>query len=176
MAESIDDYLLDHDGVDWPEALGAWAWLVPDQFTIWLVTCFGDLIVILDDGSVHRLDVVLGTFTRLADDREGFEERLNEDGNAEAWLSIALVDDMADAGKVLGPGECFGFETPPVLGGGFTVDNAGPRGIEDYLQNCGWIHEQLRDIPDGERVSLSIEEGRPILRREPPADAGGRDA
>ena len=25
MAESIDDYLLDHDGVDWPEALGAWA-------------------------------------------------------------------------------------------------------------------------------------------------------
>ena len=78
MAESIDDYLLDHDGVDWPEALGAWAWLVPDQFTIWLVTRFGDLVVIEDDGSVHRLDVVRGTFTRLADDREGFRQQIVE--------------------------------------------------------------------------------------------------
>lgn len=176
MAESIDDYLLDHDGVDWPEALGAWAWLVPDQFTIWLVTRFGDLIVIQDDGSVHRLDVVRGTFTRLADDREGFEERLNAEDNAEEWLSIALVDDMADAGKTLAPGECFGFETPPVLGGGFTVENAGPRRIEEYLQSCGWIHEQLRDIPDGEQVSLSIEDGRPVLRRAGHSGNGVFDA
>lgn len=175
MAESIDDYLLDHDGVDWPEALGAWAWLVPDQFTIWLVTRFGDLFVIEDDGSVHRLDVVRGTYTRIADDREGFEERLNEPGNADSWLSMALVGDMAEAGKVLGPGECFGFETPPVLGGGFTVDNAGPRAMGEYLQSCGWLHEQLGDIPDGERVTLAMEDGRPVLRREtPPGAENGR--
>lgn len=166
MAESIDDYLLDHDGVDWAEALGAWGWLVPDQFTIWLVTRFGDLFVILEDGAIHRLDVALGTFTHVADDREGFEVRLNEPGNADDWLSIALVDDMTDAGQTLGPGECFGFETPPVLGGDFSADNAGPRGIGEYLQTCGWLHEQLRDIPDGERVSLTMEDGKPVLRRE----------
>ncbi len=49
---SIHDYLIDHRGQDWPSLFAEWTWLVPKQFTVWLMNRFGDLFLVFDDGSV----------------------------------------------------------------------------------------------------------------------------
>jgi hypothetical protein len=42
------------------------------------------------------------------------------------------------------------------LGGDYTVENAGPLPVLDYLSGYGSIHEQLRDVPKGSQVVLKV--------------------
>jgi hypothetical protein len=156
VAVSIADYLIDQSGIDWPRALASWSWLLPREFTLWLVNRFADLFLVLPDGTVHMLDVGVGTLTKLADSRDEFCAKIDEDDNANEWLMIPLVDRMVAAGLVLQPGECYGFKRPPVMGGDYAVENAGPLPVWDYLGACGSIHEQLRDLPDGSQVALRV--------------------
>jgi hypothetical protein len=156
VASSIEDYLLQPRGTDWPKALAEWSWLLPAEFTLWLVNRFADLFVVLPDGSVHMLDVGAGALTRLADSRDEFRSRLDEGDNANQWLMIPLVDQLIAAGNKLQRGQCYGFKIPPVLGGQYMMDNVGPLAIEDYLGGYGSIHRQLRDVPDGTQVVLNV--------------------
>jgi hypothetical protein len=156
MPIAITDYLLDHDGVDWSNALATWSWLLPREFTLWLVTRFADLFVVMADGTVHWLDVTGGTLTKVAEDRRDFAEKIDQGDNADDWLMIPLIDRMVAAGMRLSPGQCYGFKLPPVIGGEFSEANCAPIAIEDYLGACGSIHEQLRDAPDGTEVRLEI--------------------
>ena len=153
MAESIDDYLIDQSGVDWSKTLASWAWLLPAEFTLWLVNRFGDLFLVQQDGSIWMLDIGAGTLTRVAQSREEFGNKLDA-GNAAEWLMIPLVDRLADAGFVLQPGHCYGFKTPPVLGGRYEVENCCQLSVGDYISGCGRIHEQLRNVPDGTEIRI----------------------
>lgn len=156
MAIAVADYLIDQSGIDWPKTLASWSWLVPAEFTLWLVTRFADLFLVLPDGTVHMLDVGTGTLTKVAESRDDFCTKIDEDDNANQWLMIPLVDRMVAAGVVLQPGQCYGFKTPPVLGGDYSVENASPLPLWDYLGAYGSIHEQLRDVPDGAQVVLKV--------------------
>ena len=53
---NVNDYLIDQTGLDWAELLSDWHWLLPEDFTLWLVNRFGDLFIGLGDGSVQMLD------------------------------------------------------------------------------------------------------------------------
>src|SRR5262249_54875629 len=72
MAFSINDYLIEQSGIDWPTVLHDWSWLLPHKFKVWLVNRFADLFLVLPDRSVHMLDVGAGTLTRMADSRDDF--------------------------------------------------------------------------------------------------------
>jgi hypothetical protein len=54
---NINNYLIDQSGQDWQELVCGWAEILPPVFTIWLVNRFGDVILVMDDGSVHLLDI-----------------------------------------------------------------------------------------------------------------------
>jgi hypothetical protein len=156
VAISVADYLIDQSGIDWHKALASWSWLLPPEFTLWLVNQFADQFLILPDGTVHMLDVGAGMLSQVADSRDDFCNKIDEDDNANQWFMIPLVDRMVAAGVVLQPGQCYGFKTPPVLGGEYTVKNAGPLPVWDYLGGYGSIHEQLRDVPEGSQVVLKV--------------------
>src|SRR5262245_15565216 len=123
MPVSVQDYLIDQQGIDWPHVTAAWGWLLPPAFTLWLVNRFCDLFIVPEDGSVQMLDVGAGSLTRLAANREEFCQKIDEDDNANDWLMIPLVDKMVLAGKVLQPGKCYGFIVPPLIGGRCEVEN-----------------------------------------------------
>jgi hypothetical protein len=152
------DYLIDHGGFDWPRLLSVWSWLLPAVFTVWLVNRFGDLFLALPDGTVHMLDVGAGTLTRLAESREDFLQKIEEGNNADDWLMTPLVDRLTAAGVVLGPGECYTYRMPPVVGGGYTVENTAVLGIAEHYGFYGSIHGQLKDVPDGAQVVLEVRE------------------
>ena len=138
---NIDDYLIDQSGRDWAAMLSGWSEILPAAFTVWLVNRFGDVVVVLDDGSVHILDIGVGTFARVAGSRKRFAELMNVPKNANNWLAIPLVDRCVAAGLVPGPGQCFGYKTPPLLGGEYSVENVA---LVDLAENYAVLAEVWR--------------------------------
>jgi hypothetical protein len=141
---SIQDYLIDHSGFDWPKLLSGWARLLPAKLVVWLMNRFGDLFLVYTDGSVHMLDVGVGTVNRIAQSRDDFGTQLDEGDNANQWLMIPLVDDLVAAGKVLKPGDCYGYVMPPILGGDYIVENTFVLSITEHYSFHAYLQEQSR--------------------------------
>jgi hypothetical protein len=76
--------------------------------------------MVTTDGSVHQLLIGEGTFTKVAQSRAAFTQKRDENGNANDWLMIPLVDQLVAAGIILEHGQCYGFKVPPILGGEYT--------------------------------------------------------
>lgn len=154
---SARDYLIDHRGYDWGSLLSDWGWLLPESFTLWLMNRFGDLFIVLDDGSVHMLDVGGGTFKKVAESREDFLEKIDDPGVGNNWLMIPLVDDLVQHGVRLREGQCYTYKQPPIMGGDYTVENTAVVKIPEHFRIYGSIHRQLKDFPDGTEVRIEIE-------------------
>lgn len=152
----LSDYLIEQTGLVWPQLLASWAWLLPADFTVWIVNTFGDLFIVLEDGSVHMLDVGRGTIERLADGRDAFATRLDQDDNANNWLMIPLVDGLRAANLVPGTQECYSYIRLPILGGEYSVANTRVLPMATHYAALGPIHEKLKDVPDGHLVRFDI--------------------
>jgi len=154
---SINDYIIDHGSFDWPKLLGNWSWLLPEMLTVWIMNRFGDLFVVLDDGTVHMLDIGRGSLKKMAEDRDDFARKVDQDDNANEWLMIPLVDRLVASDVKLQPGQCYGFRQPPILGGGYSVDNVAVLRVDDYYGGYGSIHRQISVLPDGSQVVIKGE-------------------
>ena len=153
----VTDYLLDHQVFDWSTILADWAWLLPqDEFTIWLMNRYGDLFLIFEDGTVHMLDVGNGSLEKLAESRDEFGRRIDDGDNANIWLMITLVNSLVEAGKLLDPGRCYSFISPPVLGGEYSVENTATLSVAEHYGVYASIHNQIKDLPDGAQVRLRV--------------------
>jgi hypothetical protein len=158
---NVYDYLIDHNGFDWAQLLSGWEWLVPPEFSVWLMNRFGDLFLILPDRSVHMLDVCSGSLTKLAESRDEFAHIIDQDDNADDWVMIPLVDRLVEAGLLLERGQCYSFVTPPILGGEYSVENTMVVPIQEHFGLYGSYHEQLRDLPDGSKVIINVQKPPP---------------
>jgi hypothetical protein len=156
MTASVRDYLLDLPDVDWSVVLTEWSWMLPRELTVWLVNRFGDLFIVLPDGSVHVLDIGCGTFERVAESRDDFCARIDEPGNAENWLMMPLVDSLVSAGVALKPHECYAYKQLPILGGEYAVTNFAPLNAAEWIRGCGYLQKELRDLPDGTQVEFRV--------------------
>lgn len=161
MALNIDDYLIDYSELNWSQLLPPWGRLLPAEITPWLMNRFGDLFVILDDESIHMLDLGRGTFERVADSRDHFCDLMDEQENANQWLMIPLVDKLVAAGKVIEPGFCYGYEQSPVLGGAYSVENTIVLPVAEQYDVNATIHEQIKDLADGAKVMLKVTDEEP---------------
>lgn len=117
---------------------------------------FGDLFLVTDEGSVHLFDVGGGTVTEVARDRDEFQDLIDRGDNANQWLMIPLVDELVAAGVVLKPGYCYGYRQPPVLGGGYTVENTVVIPIAEHYSFHATVHEQVRDLPEGATITIKL--------------------
>jgi hypothetical protein len=153
---SLSDYIIDHRNVDWPTVLREWSWLVPPTFNVWIMNRFGDLFIVLDDGTVHMLDVGGGTLKKVAESRDDFANELDDGDNANQWLMIPLIDRLVAAGLTLREGQCYSYKKPPVLGGDYTVENTCVLPIPEHFGANGSIHNQIKDLPDGTQVMINV--------------------
>ena len=139
----VNDYLLEGGDSDWSGLLADWHWILPPRFNLWLANRFGDLFLVLPDGSVAMLDTGAGTLRRIATSREDFDARLRQDNNAAEWLMMPLVDGCVAAGMIPGPGHCYGFVKPPALGGEYSVDNTEVVDLYTHYSVLGQLHAQI---------------------------------
>lgn len=154
---NIHDYLLKQGDQDWSSLLSDWADLLPESdFTVWLVNRFGDVVLVLNDGTVHLLDVGAGTIERLAANRDEFASLMDVSDNADLWLLISLTDSCVAKGLRLGSDKCYGWKIPPSLGGKYDVDNVEPTDIAVHYKLLADIWRQTKDLPDGTRVKMVV--------------------
>jgi hypothetical protein len=69
--------------------------------------------------------------------------------NANEWFALQLVGNLLTSGIRLGPGECFGYKVPPVLGGEVNLNNFEPTDLQVHFGILGQIHRQVKDLPHG---------------------------
>jgi hypothetical protein len=147
---NLSDYLLSQDGHDWSSLLSDWTDVLPREFTIWMVNRLGDLVVVVPDGSVHWLEVGIGSLKRLADNRERFVTAIDEGDNASQWLAVPLVDACVASGMSLEADQCYGFKVPPMLGGAYEscspLRSAGANSAANQGPS-GWHPDQIHDKP-----------------------------
>ena len=155
---SIDDYIIDHAEFDWLTLFDKWTWLLPNNFTVWIMNRFGDLFIVLEDGTIHMLDVGRGSLEKVAEHRDDFAQKVNIDDNVNDWLMIPLVDQLVAFGLTLSAGQCYTYRQPPVLGGDYTVDNVVVMDIPQHYAVYGSIHQQIKDVPDGTEVRIKTRE------------------
>jgi hypothetical protein len=153
---NVHDYLIEQEGKDWNGFVSDWDFLLPSSFTIWFVNRFGDIVMVLDDGSVHFFDVGVGTVERVADNREHFCELMDLNDNANNWLMIPLTDACVAAGLTLGTNQCFSFKNPPILGGKYTVENVAPTDLAVHYSFQADICRQVKDLPDGTKIRVVV--------------------
>jgi hypothetical protein len=154
---SIHDYLIEQAGKDWSSWLSGWVPPLPSAFTIWLVNSFGDIFIVMEDGSVHMLDVGSCTLVKLAEDREHFTNLLDDMDNANDWLLIPLVDRCIEAGVTLGANQCYAFKIPPLLGGKYDFDNVYRTDLSVHYGFLADLHKGTQDLPDGTPIRLVIQ-------------------
>jgi hypothetical protein len=152
----LADYIIDHKNVDWPTVLADWTWLLPEELTVWLMNRYGDLFLVFNDGTVHLLEVGEGTITQLAENRDDFALKIDEDDNTYNWLMVPLVDRLIENGRKLHADRCYSFIIPPILGGEYTVENTAILSITEHYSVYASIHQQIKDLPDGTQVVLKI--------------------
>jgi hypothetical protein len=154
---NIRDYLLEQTDKDWSALLSDWAALLPaNEFTVWLVNRFGDVVMVLNDGTVHMLDVGAGKLERLAGSRDEFAARLDEGDNADLWLLISLTDACIAKGLRLGTSQCYGWKVPPLLGGKYDVENVEPTDLVVHYGLLADIWRQTKDLPDGTPINAVL--------------------
>jgi hypothetical protein len=136
--------------------LAGWSEILPETFTMWLVNRFGDAFIIAEDGSVHHLDVAVGTLHRVADTRDQFAVLIDVSQNANNWLMIPLVDQCVKLGMLLQRGQCYGFKIPPLFGGAYEPGNVAPVDLAQNLAFLADIWSQTKDMPDGTPVRLVV--------------------
>ena len=153
--KSVNDYLIDHSNFDWDSLLTEWKPILPESFTVWLMNRFGDLFLVTDDGSVHQLDVGMGSFEKVADSQNHFADLCEDPENVSDWLMIPLVDELEAAGLSLSPNQCYTYRQIPVVGGDYSVENTTVTDIAHHLNGLGRIHSQVRNLPDGSLVNVT---------------------
>jgi GNAT superfamily N-acetyltransferase len=145
-------------GIDTDSLLEFWRWLLPATHRPLFANALGDLFLADPDGQVLWLDVGSGQVEAVATSEAEFDRAAADPENAGLWFGAALVEDLREAGKVLGPGECYSYLQLPLLGGEYEPGNFKVADLVTHFRVWGPIHEQLRDLPDGATVEFEVTE------------------
>ena len=131
-----------------------WQWLIGEDSKAFLSSVMGDVFLETQSGEVTWLDTGRGRLEVLAPSREAFLAELR--GKADEWMMASLVDELHAAGIRLGPGQCYGFKVMPALGGDYAVANVAPMAAQAWYGFSGYVHHQLKDLPDGAHVHFEL--------------------
>lgn len=151
---------IDPDTIDSAHLLDSWRWLVEPNMQPMIVSSMGDLFLRTLEGKVYWLNTVDGQIGLAAESVAEFREEMTKREATEEWFLPGMVGQLLEAGVKLGPGECYSFTRPPILGGAFEVENVKPCSIAVHFGLMGQLHEQIKDLPEGtplEEIEFQIE-------------------
>lgn len=152
MRITSNDLVINTNGVDFKALLDDWRWLVDESYTPVVISAFGDLFLEGKDGAMYRLDTGMGRVSKVANSREEFRSLMTKPDNAGEWFMPTLVLELKSRGRTLGPGECYSYKVPPILGGNVEVANFETTDLQVHFSVLGQIHHKVKDLPDGTSI------------------------
>ncbi|QYJ77510.1 DUF1851 domain-containing protein [Shewanella acanthi] len=154
---NLEDITIDQDGIDWQNCLQYWAWILKrnPEFNILLVTKFGEIFVILDNGEVWFLSTSNASYEKVADTKEIFISQLEDEEFIDYYFLSKVLTMLQKTDLRLEKGECFGFHIPCVFKEcSFDTDNFKKIEVEKYLIGLGDLLGKFQNTPSGEKVSF----------------------
>ena len=139
-----------HGGDD---LLADWRWLLGDSMQLLVVSALGDMFLADAAGRVHWLDTGTGQLTEVAGSAEEFKRLMQQRENADQWFVPELIGDLIASGLRLGPGQCYSYKKPPVLGGEIQPRNFKPTDLSVHFSVLGQIHQKISELPPGTKIS-----------------------
>lgn len=138
------------------DLLAEWRWLLGGQprFRGW--SAAGDLFYSDEHGQVWRLDAGAGQRECVASSDQAFEQLLADPQETEELLLLPVVRAFEELHGTLGDGHCLGFNTLPVFGGTYTVENRCVVLVAEHASFTGDVHRQIRDLPDGTAIRIKV--------------------
>lgn len=133
-------------------ALESWNWLDLAGKAPLCASPFGD-IFLEDAAGVWWLDTLEGTLTRAWSTRDEFASAVADETGQDRYLLVGLALAAEERGLAPGPDQVYGFTVPPKLGGGFDPDNVEVIDFVLGVNVTGQLHQQLKDLPAGTKVT-----------------------
>ncbi len=133
-------------------ALKSWQWIGVSNKTPIRVTAFSD-VFFKDESGIWFLDTVGGKLDQICSDEEELEKILKTEDGMNDFLFPDLVRQAKEEGKNLKDGQCYDFKLNPVLGGELEYENIEVTDFVVALNICGQIHDQVRSMPEGTKIS-----------------------
>lgn len=155
---SLNDLKLDLCGLSPDELLRNWRWFIGEDKYLLFATVSGDAFLVDYLGRVYWLETGAGTLSKVAEDQESFLTALEQEDRRNDWLFAENIASWIRAGQTPNPGECFGYKSLPVLGGTYEESNRLLVKASEHFWLSGEIHFQIKDLPDGARVRIKIED------------------
>jgi hypothetical protein len=135
------------------ELMRDWRWLLGDAMQLLLVSALGDMFLADAEGRIHWLDTGTGQLQQIAGDEKEFKQLMQQQENAVQWFVPQLVGDLMESGLRLGPGQCYSYKKPPILGGELDPGNFEPTDLTVHFSLLGQIHQKVKDLPPGTKIT-----------------------
>ncbi len=148
---------IDPTELDTERLLADWSWLIGGPVALVAVSTFGELLLRKPDGTIWFLNIHGGTFDQVAPSTSELERRMDVDSDfRDSLLKSSALKELVAKGCKVGMGQCFTYKLPIVLG------NAQPEictmGIYEAVGFLGDVHRQIKDLPDGSKISLVVKD------------------
>jgi len=140
------------NALDALDALDAWTWLDLAGKEPLLVTAFADVFFKSADG-IWFLDTLEGKLVRVSDTEEELQQKLSTAEGQDHYLFLPFVQRAEEEGLKLAADECYDFTLHPVIGGEVDMENIEKRSFLVALHIRGQLHEQVRHLPEGTKIS-----------------------
>lgn len=156
MELTWNDLQVDFDHIDPNQLTTSWSWLIGTDKEPILISSIGDLFLADQNGVCFWLNVGEGTFEKVADSIDQFKVKLKDDEQVAEWFLIGLVEELKESGLELTDKHLYGYKQLPVLGGEYQPENFELTDIEIHFEFSGQIHKQIKDLPDGTKVNITL--------------------
>jgi hypothetical protein len=154
MPITMNDLTVNFSHLNREELLEDWRWLIGPTKQPVLLAAIGDAYLQDEaDGKVHLLDIGAGELHEIANDVAEFQGLLSDQEFVTDSFVPATIVQLREVGKTLEPGQIYSYKRPPVLGGSYSVANLEPTDIAVHFSILGQIHQQVKDLPPGTKIS-----------------------
>jgi hypothetical protein len=152
-AQVTQHLLIATNQADGAGLLEDWRWLIVGSCRLLAVTRMGDAFVEKADGEVVFLDTLEGCLKHAAPNATVFADYLANERFDPTWFNADMVALLEEKGKHLGPGQCYSYRVPPILGGSFFSENIHIASVLVHFSIMGQLHEQTRNLPPSSKIS-----------------------
>lgn len=134
------------------KATESWAWLDLVGKKPVFASAFGDIFFSAADG-FWWLDTLEGTLTRPWRTADELRADLNSADGQDMYLLSTLAAEAERIGLTPGQDQIYDFRITPALGGPIEVGNIGVIDFVVGANIAGQLHDQLRGLPPGTRIT-----------------------
>ena len=135
------------------DLLADWRWLIQGDVLLVAVTAMGHMILRKGNRSVWFLDTIEGTYRKIANDEDGYQEVLADRDFRRKYLQYYCVLNLVEAGIELDTNQCYSPDIPPHFGGQIDETNLKPTDIYVHFSMSGQIWKQTKDLKPGTKFT-----------------------